>query len=108
MSVVDQLLKNGVIEQDPENEDKIIYKVPIHIKKDAVEIGGFQAFAISRGWTPTIPNDNGEQVENPISVFEACNSIVWDFVKGIFKEVMLAQLRAKAEQDAQAQVRELL
>lgn len=108
MSVVDELLKSGIIEQDPNSEEKIIYKVPIHIKKNAVELGGFHAFAMSRGWTPTIPNDNGEPVENPISVFEACNSIVWDYVKGIFKEVMLTQLRVKAEEEAQAQVKELI
>lgn len=104
---MEELLKQGILVQDPEDEGKVIYHVPIHIKKEVILAGGFEAFASSSGWTKLIEKD-GELIPNPVSSFEACNKIVWDFIKGIFKEIMLTKMREQAEKDVQAKVKELL
>lgn len=104
---MEELLKQGILVQDPEDEGKVIYNLPIHIKKEVVLAGGFEAFASTSGWTPQVEQD-GVMIANPVSSFHACNKIVWDYVKGIFKEIMLAKMREQAEQEVQAKVKELL
>lgn len=103
MSKVSELLESGVVVQDPEQEDRVIFNVPIYIKKAAVDLGGFEAFASQYNYQAEI---DGEP--NPISVHDFCTQIIWDFVRDVFKASMLTQARAQAEDQANAQIEALL
>lgn len=108
MSKVSSLLDEGVVIQDPNNEDRVVFNVPIYIKKVAVEMGGFEAFAMQYGYTTTIKDKDGVEVINPESVHQACTKIIWDFVTDVFKASMLTQARAEAEKQAQSQIEALI
>lgn len=108
MSKIDELLKDGTVIQDPENEDRVIFNVPIYIKKVAVDMGGFEAFAGAYGYTAKIKNEAGEEIDNPDTVHVACIKVIWNFVKEVFKASMLNQARAQAEDQAKAQIETLV
>ncbi len=108
MALVDDLLLDGTVIQDPENAEKVIFNVPVYIKKAAVNAGGFEAFAGQYGWTPTVKDENGDDVANPMPVYEKCQRIVLAFVTEVFKAAMFKQAEIEAREQAEAAVEALI
>lgn len=108
MALVDDLLLDGTVIQDPDDADKVIFNVPIYIKKTAVDAGGFEAFADEYGWTPTVKDENGDDVANPMSVYEKCQRIIWGFVTEVFKAAMFKKAEKQAREQAQQAVEALI
>lgn len=90
MSKVDDLLLAGAVVQDPEREDRVIFNVPIYIKKSVVNADGFEMFANGNGWTP-----DSEHTAIDFSVM-----VVWGFVRDQFRKAI--KLIAEAQAEAQA------
>lgn len=103
MSKVSDLIESGIVVQDPEQKDRVVFNVPIYIKKAAVELGGFEAFAGEYGYQAEI---DGEA--NPVTVHQFCTEVIWNFVRDVFKASMLAQARAQADAQANEQINQLL
>ena len=108
MSLADDLLADGTVTQDPDNADRVIFNVPIYIKKDAVNIGGFEAFASYYQWTPTIKDADGNETPNPMSVYEKCQRAVWGFVADVFKAAIIQKAQQDAKAAAEAQISALI
>ncbi len=108
MALVDDLLLDGTVTQDPDNTEKVIFNVPIYIKKDAINAGGFEAFAGEYGWTPTITDQDQNVVPNPMPVYEKCRRIIWAFCTDVFKAAMFKQAEAQARAQAQAAVEAMI
>ena len=103
MSLVDTLIEQGIVTQDPVETDKVIFNVDVHIKKDAVNLGAFQAFAAQYGYTPQIKDPGtGLMIDNPQTVYEKCKVIVWDFVREVFRGAMMKQAEDQARAQAKA------
>lgn len=99
MSKVDDLLAAGVVINDLEKPERVIFNVPIYIPKAAIEMGGFEAFAKAYGW-------KGEVGEIP--AHQKCTEIIWNFVRDVFKAQMINQAQEQAREAAQIQVQQLL
>ena len=107
MSKSDELLNEGVVTQDPEREERVVFNVPIYIPKIAVDNGGFEAFASAYDQTPTILEKEVE-VANPESAQEKAVKVVWGFVGEVFRGQMLKQAEATAREQAKAQLDAML
>lgn len=94
---VQELIDNEILVQDPDNEDRVIFNVPLYIKKEVVEAGGFFLFA-----------QEYNKGQNPEAVFDDCIEIVWDFVRETFRNAMLRRARIEAETIASEQINNLL
>lgn len=104
MSLVEQLLTDGILTSDPDDESRVIFTVTYHIKKAAVEAGGFQAFGKEFGYEETIHPEEGESYPNPVSLYEFCKTVVRKYVTDVFRSSILK----KASQDARAQAEAIL
>lgn len=108
MALVDDLLADGTVIQDPEDADKVIFNVPVYVKKAAVNAGGFEAFAGEYGWAPMIKDEDGNDIVNPMTVYEKCQRIIWAFVTEVFKAAMFKQAEKQAREQAQTAVEALI
>lgn len=104
MSIVNQLLTDGIVIQDPIDEDRVIFTVTLHIKKDAIRAGGFNAFAAEFGYEPTLEDEGGASYPNPVSIYEFCKTVVRKYVTDVFRSAMLK----KASHDARAEAEAIL
>ena len=104
MSLVEQLLSDGIVTQDPIEEDRVIFTVTLHIKKAAIDAGGFQAFGSEFGYESMITPEEGEPIANPVSIYEFCKTVVRKYVTDVFRSAMLK----KASHDARAQAEAIL
>lgn len=99
MSKVEDLISQGIVSQDPNKEERVIFNVPIYIPKAAIELGGFEAFAKAYGWSPD---------PSGIPAHEKCVQVIWDFVREVFRAQMLTQAQEQARQQATEQINQLL
>jgi len=103
MSIVAELLEAGVVSVDPDDESRVIFNVSLHIKKAAVEAGGFQAFGAEFGYEPMLHDEDMNPVApNPVSLYEFCKTQVRAYVTSVFRSAILkkASLEAKSQADA--------
>lgn len=107
MTIVDDLLANGTVIPDPLSEEKVIFNVPIKIKKVAVNSNGFEIFATGLGWTPTVTID-GEEQPNPLSVHAYCIEATRNWVQSEFEGIIRRMAKEQAEAQASAQVAALI
>lgn len=101
MSKVDDLLLEGMVTQDPDDADKVIFNVPLRISKAAVNANAFELFAGEYGWTATIAdpeNPEGDSIANPESAIAKGVSVI----RGFASEVLRAALFKDAEKTAKA------
>lgn len=108
MSKSSDLMQLGIVTQDLEREDRIVYNVPIYIQKAVIDNDGFELFAAKYGWTPTITNEQGEVVANPQKPWEKCNEVIWDFIREVFKSEMIARAMQQAKEIAEEQVNQVI
>lgn len=110
MAKVDDLLAAGTVTQDPDDADKVVFNVPLYIKKDAVNADGFEAFAGVYGWTAQIddPENPGTLIDNPVSVYDHSIQVIWGFVRDVFRGAMMKQAEAAAKEQAQTQIDALM
>lgn len=108
MSLVDDLIADGTVIQDPENADKVIFNIAVHIKKSAVNAGGFSLFAKQYGYTEKVIEKNEEGVEveidNPMDVYTKCRKVVFGFIAEVFQAAIIN----KASADSKVQAEDLL
>ena len=76
--------------QDPEDENLVIFNIPIRINKATVEMGAIEMVAAVDGWTP----------EHPLSAPEFCIEIV----KGLSREKVDRAIRGPALAQKNAEV----
>lgn len=107
MSLVDELLADGTVTQDPDFEDRVVFPVNLYIKKKAVDAGGFQMFASEFGYEKTIATEDAEgnplpPIENPVSIYEFCKDQARKYVTDVFRSAVIkkANIDAKAQADA--------
>lgn len=114
----DELIKDNIVKEDPDNPNAIIFDVSFSISKDAVEAGAFELFASYFGWAPTIVKSTPEQpivldengkavmVPNPVTAQEAGSAGLRGYAKAILRDLFLQQGaqagRQKAQQDFDA------
>jgi len=76
--------------QDSENEDLVIFNIPIRIAKATVEMGGIESVAMVDGWTP----------ENALSAPEFCIDVVKNLSRQKIDQAVRGQLVAAANEQA--------
>lgn len=112
MALVDDLLANGTVTQDDIDPEKVVFNVPVKIKKLAVNAQGFELFAAGTGWTPTVnvivTDGDGNQTlveePNPLSVHAWCIDVTRNWVKETFEGIIRKQAQEQADAQAAAQV----
>lgn len=102
MGVVDDLIENNIVIEDPESEKRVIFNVPLYLPKIVVENGGFEMFASAFGWEAVI---NGET--NPQPAYEKAVEIIWEFVNNVFDEEYIKLKQKQAAHQARLELIEL-
>lgn len=108
MSKVQALTQEGLLQQDATDSERVVYNVPIRIKKTAIEAGALELFAKAHGWTEKILDDNEQEIDNPEKAHERCNQVVKDFVSQTFQSVMQIAAVKQAQEIADQQIRNLI
>lgn len=108
MSLVDQLISEGVIVQDSEDSDRIVFTVTMHIKKAAIEAGGFQAFGAEFGYEAMITPEEGEAYPNPVTLYEFCKTVVRRYVTEVFRSAIIKKANGEARAQAEALLSQVL
>ena len=115
---VDNLIKDNIVKEDPNNPNAILFDVSFSISKEAVEAGAFELFASYFGWAPTIVKSTPEKpivldedgkavmIPNPMTAQEAGSVGLRSYATGILRDLFLKQGeqagRQKAQQDFDA------
>ena len=119
MDKTEQLLKDGVITQHPELEDKVIFNIPSTIPKAAVEYGAFELFAKEYGWSPEVldpskgvipePDKDGNlpYIPNPQSAIERGIEVIRKFATDVLQSALLKEGERQGRQAAQQQFNSL-
>ena len=102
------MLDAGIVIQDPERADRVVFNVPIFIPKVAVDQGGFEAFAAAYGWTPTVLDADQVEIVNPQPAYDKAVDVIWNFVRDVFKAQMLKQAEIQAREQAITQIDQIL
>jgi hypothetical protein len=109
MSIVAELLEAGVVSVDPDDESRVIFNVSLHIKKAAIEAGGFQAFGAEFGYEPILHDDEMNPVgPNPVSLYEFCKTQVRAYVTSVFRSAILKKANLEAKSQAEALLSQVL
>jgi hypothetical protein len=113
MTIVSELIAQGILSEDNTRADGIIIHVPIKTTAAAINNGGFALFAEAIGWQPDIHVERKDEegntaltpeglpiidlIENPVKDYEAAISNVQDYVGQKFDEVIAKQAQQQAE-----------
>lgn len=109
MSIVAELLEAGIVSVDPDDETRVIFNVSLHIKKAAVEAGGFQAFGAEFGYEPMLHDEDMNPTEpNPVSLYEFCKTQVRAYVTSVFRSAILKNAHNQAKSEAEALLSQVL
>lgn len=108
MSKTQDLLAANIITQATAPDTRYVFNVPIFIKEEAIEAGGFELFAGQYGWTPTGKDENGNDIANPQTATDKCTEVIWEFVREVFKGAMIKQAQEQARVQAEAQIEGLM
>lgn len=102
-TILEDLLANGVVTEEPGNENRVIFNVPLLIPKDVINNNGLELFAKAYGWTETIMTQGlGTEEPNPVKDYEFGIEVIRKFAW----EVLEAQLITQAQKQAADAVRQ--
>lgn len=107
MSKCDDLLKDGIVTQDPDNEDRVVFTVPFYLKKVAVDADGFEAFASQYGWNPIVMTLDGTEIPNPQTAPQKVVAVLYDFARQVFESSIIKNAEAQARAQAQVLIDQL-
>lgn len=109
MSLVDDYLNQGVVTQDPDDADKVIYTVKLHIKKAAVNAGAFDLFAAAYNYPKKVRDaETGEEIDNPEPAYIFSEKQVRRFCTEVFEAELKKQLDAQAASQLEQAKQQLL
>jgi hypothetical protein len=109
MSLVAELLESGIVSVDPDDESRVIFNVSLHVKKAAIEAGGFQAFGAEFGYEPILFDEDGSaSTPNPVSLYEFCKTQVRAYVTSVFRSAIMKKASVEARSQAEALLSQVL
>jgi hypothetical protein len=114
MGKADDLIADGTVKQSSTYPDKVVFNVPFEIPKAAVDAGAFELFAEYYGYRPQINQvvdgepvigEDGQAVmiDNPKSVYDACQDGLRNHAIGILHEKFLKLGETTGRQQFQEQ-----
>lgn len=103
MVTAQQLIDDGIVTENPDDTNEVIFNIPIRVKKTAIDAGGLETFAGVYGWTPEIDGQ-----PNPEIVTAKCKSIILAFVRNVFTTGITQQVNAQANVQKEALLEQLL
>lgn len=89
MTKTEQLLANGTVYQDPDDDKRVVLDIPVFMTKEIVDLGGFEMFAAVGGWTP----------DSKLDPVQFATSMVWDMIRGIIHKALSDQIDARANEE---------
>jgi hypothetical protein len=104
MAKVDDLLVAGIVTELEGDATKVVFNVPLHIPKVVVNNNGFELFAKTYGWTETVKDENGEEINNPETVHAKGISVIRNFAWEVLTVAMKQAVEKAAGEAVLVQV----
>ena len=101
-TILENLLDDGVVTQDPDNEGRVVFNVPLLIPKDVINNNGLTLFAKAYGWTETV-ND----APNPVKDYEHGIEVIRKFAWEVLEAQLIQQAQKQAADTVKQQIEAL-
>lgn len=98
MTTAQQLINDGLAIENPNDSEEVIINIPIRVKKELIDLGGLEQFAGVYGWTPTVNDENGVEITNPVTVTDSCKQVIINFTRDVFDGVISRMIDEEADQ----------
>lgn len=73
-----------------------VINIELNISQEMLDAGGAELFAKSFGWEPTVKDQNGENIDNPVSAIDFGKEQIKEFVRSRTKVQLIKQAEEQA------------